>query len=67
MCTIAQRGVAMVGTAHGASLHSLIRNPSLVPLLGGIQVMRGAVLVFRTRGDMRVHVHVSTCVCVCTV
>ncbi len=26
----------MVGTAHGVSLQSLMKNPDLVPLLGGI-------------------------------
>ncbi len=34
--TIAQRGVLLVGTAHGADLGSLLRNIELVPLLGGV-------------------------------
>eukprot|EP00742_Colponemidia_sp_Colp-10_P008672 GILJ01009407.1.p1 GENE.GILJ01009407.1~~GILJ01009407.1.p1 ORF type:complete len:856 (-),score=129.57 GILJ01009407.1:122-2689(-) len=34
--TIAQRGVAMVATAHGIDLHSLMKNPVLVPLIGGL-------------------------------
>jgi stage III sporulation protein SpoIIIAA len=34
--TIAQRGVAIVATAHGVSLDSLMKNPDLLPLLGGI-------------------------------
>lgn len=33
---IAQRGVAMVGTAHGTDLSSLIANPDLNSLVGGI-------------------------------
>lgn len=40
--TIAQRGVLMVGTAHGTDIHSLMKNPELCPLLGGIHsVMLG--------------------------
>ncbi|KAK9824105.1 hypothetical protein WJX72_007767 [[Myrmecia] bisecta] len=34
--TIAQRGVQLVGTAHGIALENLIKNPSLSDLLGGI-------------------------------
>lgn len=35
--TIAERGVQLVGTAHGNSLESLIKNPTLSDLIGGIQ------------------------------
>nr|YP_010336671.1 hypothetical protein MW557_pgp017 [Rhodospora sordida]UNJ15077.1 hypothetical protein [Rhodospora sordida] len=35
--TIAERGVQLVGTAHGNCLKSLINNPTLVDLIGGIQ------------------------------
>jgi len=35
--TIAERGVQLVGTAHGNYLESLIKNPVLSDLLGGIQ------------------------------
>nr|YP_009395817.1 hypothetical protein [Herposiphonia versicolor]ARW64797.1 hypothetical protein [Herposiphonia versicolor] len=35
--TIAERGVQLVGTAHGNYLHSVIKNPTLCDLLGGIQ------------------------------
>nr|ARW65002.1 hypothetical protein [Polysiphonia sertularioides] len=35
--TIAERGVQLVGTAHGNCLDSLIRNPILCDLIGGIQ------------------------------
>nr|ARW69902.1 hypothetical protein [Polysiphonia teges] len=35
--TIAERGVQLVGTAHGNCLHSVIKNPTLCDLIGGIQ------------------------------
>lgn len=35
--TIAERGVQLVGTAHGNSLDNLIKNPVLSDLVGGIQ------------------------------
>lgn len=35
--TIAERGVQLVGTAHGNHLESLIKNPTLADLIGGIQ------------------------------
>lgn len=35
--TIAERGVQLVGTAHGNYLESLIKNPILSDLIGGIQ------------------------------
>ena len=35
--TIAQRGVKLIGTAHGDSLESLMKNPALSDLIGGIQ------------------------------
>nr|YP_010618915.1 hypothetical protein PN064_pgp075 [Deltalsia parasitica]WAX02928.1 hypothetical protein [Deltalsia parasitica] len=35
--TIAERGVQLVGTAHGNHLHSIIKNPTLSDLIGGIQ------------------------------
>lgn len=35
--TIAERGVQLVGTAHGNCLKSLVKNPTLVDLVGGIQ------------------------------
>lgn len=36
--TIAQRGVQLVGTAHGVTIESIIKNPSLQLLVGGIEV-----------------------------
>src|SRR5512136_1828602 len=35
--TIAERGVQLVGTAHGNTLENLMMNPTLVDLIGGIQ------------------------------
>ncbi len=35
--TIAERGVQLVGTAHGNTLENLIMNPTLADLIGGIQ------------------------------
>lgn len=35
--TIAERGVVLIGTAHGQLLDNLIKNPSLSDLVGGIQ------------------------------
>jgi stage III sporulation protein SpoIIIAA len=36
--TIAQRGVQLVGTAHGVTIESLTKNPCLQILVGGIEV-----------------------------
>lgn len=35
--TISQRGVQLVGTAHGVTIESIIKNPSLQLLVGGIE------------------------------
>ncbi|ERN01283.1 uncharacterized protein ycf45 [Amborella trichopoda] len=35
--TIAQRGVQLVGTAHGMTIENIMRNPSLQILVGGIE------------------------------
>jgi len=37
--TIAERGVQLVGTAHGNTLDNLIMNPTLSDLIGGIQTV----------------------------
>ena len=37
--TIAERGVALVGTAHGNTLENLIKNPTLSDLVGGIETV----------------------------
>jgi stage III sporulation protein SpoIIIAA len=45
--TIAERGVQLVGTAHGNALENLIMNPTLADLIGGIHVV--------TLGDEEAH------------
>ena len=35
--TIAERGVQLVGTAHGNTLENLIKNPTITDLIGGVQ------------------------------
>lgn len=35
--TIAERGVQLIGTAHGTTLENLIKNPTLTDLIGGIE------------------------------
>lgn len=37
--TIAERGVQLVGTAHGNAIENLIKNPTLSDLIGGIQAV----------------------------
>lgn len=37
--TIAERGVQLIGTAHGNTLENLLRNPTLSDLVGGIQAV----------------------------
>lgn len=37
--TIAERGVQLIATAHGVTLETLIKNPTLEDLLGGIQAV----------------------------
>jgi stage III sporulation protein SpoIIIAA len=44
--TIAQRGVQLVGTAHGVTIESIIKNPCLQMLVGGIEVQFRPLLLF---------------------
>jgi hypothetical protein len=37
--TIAERGVQLIGTAHGNTLENLVKNPTLADLVGGVQVV----------------------------
>ena len=37
--SISQRGVIMVGTAHGTSLSSLLKNPEMNALVGGVHAV----------------------------
>lgn len=48
--TIAQRGVQLIATAHGHTLQNLIKNPSLVELVGGIQTVTLGDDTARARG-----------------
>src|SRR5258707_6701760 len=49
--TIAERGVQLVGTAHGTSLENLMLNPTLADLIGGIQSGTLSAPEARRRGD----------------
>jgi stage III sporulation protein SpoIIIAA len=51
--TIAERGVQLVGTAHGNSISSLIKNPTLSDLLGGIQAVTLSDDEARRRGTQK--------------
>ena len=48
--TIAERGVQLVGTAHGRLLENLIKNPTLTDLLGGVQAVTLGDDTARARG-----------------
>jgi len=37
--TIAERGVQLIGTAHGMTLENLVQNPALADLVGGIETV----------------------------
>jgi hypothetical protein len=37
--TIAERGVVLIGTAHGNNLSNMLRNPELRPLVGGVNAV----------------------------
>jgi stage III sporulation protein SpoIIIAA len=51
--TIAERGVQLIGTAHGNSLESLIKNPTLSDLIGGIQSVTLSDDEARRRGKQK--------------
>ncbi|HET9052152.1 MAG TPA: R3H domain-containing nucleic acid-binding protein [Candidatus Dormibacteraeota bacterium] len=51
--TIAERGVQLVGTAHGRSLDNLMVNPTLNDLLGGIQTVTLSDEEARRRGTQK--------------
>lgn len=51
--TIAERGVKLVGTVHGNSLESLIKNPVLGDLVGGIQYVTLSDDEARRRGTQK--------------
>lgn len=51
--TIAERGVQLVGTAHGNQLANLIKNPTLADLIGGIQAVTLGDDEARRRGSQK--------------
>lgn len=51
--TIAERGVQLVGTAHGNELHNLMQNPTLSDLVGGIQSVTLGDDEARRRGSQK--------------
>jgi stage III sporulation protein SpoIIIAA len=51
--TIAERGVQLIATAHGNTLHNLIMNPVLVDLVGGIQAVTLGDEEARRRGTQK--------------
>lgn len=51
--TIAERGVQLVGTAHGLTLDNLIINPTLSDLIGGIQPVTLSDEEARRRGTQK--------------
>ena len=51
--TIAERGVQLVGTAHGNRLENLIKNPTLSDLIGGIQAVTLGDEEARRRGSQK--------------
>jgi stage III sporulation protein SpoIIIAA len=51
--TIAERGVQLIGTAHGISLENLLSNPTLCDLVGGIQAVTLSDDEARRRGTQK--------------
>jgi stage III sporulation protein SpoIIIAA len=51
--TIAERGVQLVGTAHGNTLENLMMNPTLCDLVGGIQTVTLSDEEARRRGTQK--------------
>ena len=51
--TIAERGVQLIGTAHGNSLDNLLLNPTLSDLVGGIQAVTLSDEEARRRGTQK--------------
>jgi len=51
--TIAERGVQLIGTAHGNTLENLILNPTLSDLIGGIQTVTLGDEEARRRGSRK--------------
>jgi stage III sporulation protein SpoIIIAA len=51
--TIAERGVQLIGTAHGQTLANILKNPTLSDLLGGIQAVTLSDEEARRRGTRK--------------
>lgn len=51
--TIAERGVQLIGTAHGNTLDNLVRNPTLADLVGGVQTVTLGDEEARLRGTQK--------------
>ncbi len=51
--TIAERGVQLIGTAHGNALENLLKNPTLSDLVGGIQTVTLGDEEARRRGTQK--------------
>src|SRR5690606_22546652 len=51
--TIAERGVQLIGTAHGNTLENLMLNPTLADLIGGIQTVTLGDEEARRRGTQK--------------
>ncbi|MCL2936812.1 MAG: AAA family ATPase [Trichodesmium sp. St15_bin1_1] len=51
--TIAERGVQLVGTAHGNQIENLVKNPTLSDLIGGIQAVTLGDDEARRRGSQK--------------
>ena len=59
--TIAERGVQLIGTAHGNFLGSLIKNPTLADLVGGIQSVTLSDEEARRRGTQKTILERNKC------
>jgi stage III sporulation protein SpoIIIAA len=51
--TIAERGVQLIGTAHGNTLTNLVQNPTLADLVGGVQTVTLGDEEARLRGTQK--------------
>lgn len=51
--TIAERGVQLIGTAHGTALENLVLNPTLADLVGGVQTVTLSDEEARARGTQK--------------
>jgi len=51
--TIAERGVQLIGTAHGNTLENLVMNPTLSDLVGGVQTVTLSDEEARLRGTQK--------------